>query len=280
MTRRAAATAAAALAAVVAALSGCSTTVAGTARPGTQLKSAALEDAKLAGAEREWVDVTGQGVALPRDTLVGTHYSPVPIPGAAIAHETLDGRARSCTIGPAVADGGRQGFLTAGHCATNAVGEQKLTGSDGLPVRALGAAVEAEFSRGLRDPATGYANDSAVIWTPAGSVAAIIAGTWPVAGVLSVAEVEALPKGAPVCFFGAVSGVACGPLLNSRDPGGVHFGSSAQGGDSGAAVFLVADGAAWLIGIMSSTDDYHPASTAALLAPALDRLHAEAITAR
>ena len=281
MTSRAAAIAAAALAAV-AALAGCSSTVAGTARPSAQLKSAALEDVKSAAAQRQWVDATGQGVELPRDSLKNAQYSPaaIPAPGVRITYQTFDGGTGGCTLGPAVRAGSREGFLTAGHCATDAVGPQRITGPDGLPVRDLGSAEDVAFSHGIPN-GTGFAEDSAVIWTDAGSPAAMIAGTWPVAGTLTVEEVRALPERTPICFAGAMTGgVACGPLLNARDPGGVHFGHAAEAGDSGAAAFLVdSEGSAWLVGIVSSTDDFRPESTAAYLDPALERLSVEAITA-
>ncbi|ULP45921.1 S1 family peptidase [Mycolicibacter virginiensis] len=283
MISRAAVSVAAALAAaaVTALSAGCSATVAGEARPSSELKAAALEDVAPVADQRVWVDVTGQGVSMPRDSLVGTQYSSSPRPGATITHDTVDGRTVGCTVGPAITAGDRQGFLTAGHCAMNATGPQQLTGPDGMPAHDLGVAVDAADSDGIPDPATGYADDSAVIWTPTGARASILAGTWPVAGTLMASEVRDLPMKTPICFYGAVTGIACGPLLSATDPGGVHFARTAKGGDSGAAAFVVdADGSAWLIGIMASSDDHRLASTATYLAPALDRLGAEAITAR
>ncbi|PQM53719.1 hypothetical protein C5U48_02600 [Mycolicibacter virginiensis] len=238
---------------------------------------------KPTAAQREWVDVTGQGVELPRDSLVNTQFNPAgtPIPGATITHQTNDGRTAGCTVGPAVTAGDRSGFITAGHCAVDAVGEQRLTGADGLPARALGIASEAEFSHGLTDPATGQAADSAIVWTAAGAGAATIAGTWPVAGTLSVDEIQDLAKGAPICFDGAVTGVACGPLINARATGGVHFAHAAKVGDSGAPAFVVDEaGSAWLLGVISSTANYAQASTATYLQPALDRLGVTVVTAR
>lgn len=280
MSGRAAAVTAALAAAVTALSAGCSSTVQGTARPGTELKAASVEVIAPAAPQREWVDVTGQGVSLPRDTSIGAQYSPVPKPGAATTFTAVGGGSGGCTLGPAVRAGSREGFITAGHCAFGATGPQQLSGSDGKPVRDLGRADDAAFSRGFPN-SSGYAQDSAIVWTAPGAGAALIAGTWPVAGTLTVDEVRALPVGTPICFAGAMTGgVACGPLLDARDPGGIHFGHAAEAGDSGAATFLVADGAAWLVGIMSSTDDDKPESTAALLAPALDRLGVEAITAR
>lgn len=282
MTGRAAAVTATALAVAAAALSaGCSATVAGEARPSSELKAAALEDVAPVADQRVWVDVTGHGVPMPRDSY-GAQFSltEVPVPGVTITYAAFDGGTGGCTLGPAITAAGRSGFLTAGHCALDAAGPQRLTGADGSPVRGLGSADEAVDTDGVPDD-SGYAYDSAVVWTPAGTRAGVIAGTWPIAGTLSVDEVRALPSRTPICFAGAMSGVACGPLLSAHDPGGIHFGRTAQTGDSGAAAFVVDDGgSAWLVGVMASTDDYRLASTATLLAPTLDRLGAEAITAR
>lgn len=280
MTRRRVSIAAVALAAA-AMSAGCSSTVAGQPRASAELKAASVEPTPTA-AQREWVDVSGQGVPMPRDSLVGTTYSPngAPMPGATITHTAFDGGTGGCTLGPAITAGGRQGFLTAGHCALDAAGPQQLTGPDGAPARELGVAVNAADTDGVPD-ATGYADDSAVVWAPVGPRASVIAGTWPVAGTLSVDEVRGIPPRAPICFYGSVSGVRCGALLSATDSGGIHFARTAKGGDSGAPAFVVdSDGSAWLVGIMASTDDHRLASTATLLAPTLGRLGAEAITGR
>ena len=282
MNRRAAVTAAGVAVAVSAAVAGCSTTVSGAARPSSELKAASVDATAPITPDtpqREWVDVSGKAVPMPREELGGTQYSLTPLPGASVRYRAFDGGTGICTLGPAVRVGAREGFVTAGHCALDALGPQQLTGPDGLPAHDFGIADDAAFSYGYPND-SGYAQDSALVWAEPGAGAAVMAGKWPVAGVLSVAEVRALPVGTPICFAGSVTGgAACGPLLDARDPGGIHLGRAAKTGDSGAAAFVVdTGGSAWLVGIMSSTDNDRPESTAALLAPALDRLDAEVIT--
>lgn len=230
-----------------------------------------------AGAEpdrAQWLDVTGQGEILPRDRLAPhAQLGDAPVPGGRVDHRD-PGRAdafATCTVGPAV-QGARRGFLIAGHCADrDEMIDQFLVPAQGSAWM-IGHAVEVRV-----DPAANI--DSAVVWTQeVPDSAARIAGTWPVAGVMPVADLQLLPAGVPVCFDGTISGVVCGPLRRAdRDGGMVQFDRAMDRADAGAAVFLVDQGhRATLIGILKGYGG--ATSVATPLAPTLQRLHAQALT--
>jgi len=220
--------------------------------------------------QREWADVSGQGKMRWDDGKPGRQqFSPLAIPGAAITHELTADEGDMCTLGPAVVGG----ILTAGHCHPPGDPTQYLNSSADQVRVALGPLAQA-----LDDEA---GQDSAVLWTSLvdRAASARIAGTWPVAGVMSMEAFKRLPEGpaTPVCFNGAKSGVQCGELLPSADDGRMLFAASSQRGDSGAPVFLVsaAAGHATLVGILEGGPPSR--SDATYLDPALARMDATAL---
>lgn len=173
-----------------------------------------------------WADVSGQGVEAPRDAVDKAQFSATPQPGVKVLHDiNAAGDMDMCTIGPAVSGG----YLTAGHCAkayspvqylqTTPTGDPHFLGTASAPVGPV---------------------DAAVIRTGAGDADATrIAGTWPVAGVLTRAGVQKLvPAGSMICIDGAVSGVRCGKRMADENQM-VQFAFEAQHGDSGSPVFVV-----------------------------------------
>lgn len=231
----------AALAAVVitaSALSACSTNAAPAPWPDSTPSPVAAETP-------EWQDVTGQGIEAPRDaTPYRAQFGLDPVPGIEIVHakSQTPGDTVPCTLGPAVA----QGYLTAGHCAKGYSATQYLVGSPTGDLNPLGTAESAQ------GPV-----DAAVIRTSQVTADATrIAGTWPVAGVLTAKGVrELVPVGSYVCIAGAVSGVKCGTRL-ADDNELVTYAIPTQEGDSGAPVFVVdtATHRAALIGIHQAGD--------------------------
>lgn len=267
-------TAAAALAAAVV-VSACAPSVDGrpvageTTRASSEVKSGSPPDTPAA-VQQVWEDVTGQGAELPRDSVDGAQFSRLPVPGSAIWHAPDTGTTLSvCTAGPTAIGPNGAAVLTAGHCGLGPRAGQQytLTAADGDTVP-LGTATGAvDDDRGV---------DSAIVSTPAAAaVPPLIADTWPVAGVLTVAGVEALPLGTPVCYAGAMSGVRCGPLTDTDDHGRLVFGTASEEGNSGSAVFLVSQGAAHLVAILEGGDAVSTQAT--YLAPALTRVAAAAL---
>jgi hypothetical protein len=122
--------------------------------------------------------------------------------------------------------------------------------------------------------------DITTIWPTVPAAAGItrIAGLYPVAGVLTKQAVKSLPADTPVCINGTRTGVHCGGLLSAGDAD-VRWAWDAtddNGGDSGAAVFLVdaADNAV-LIGVFhGNTADV---ASASYLDPALSSLGVEVV---
>lgn len=261
------------------AMSACSTSVAG--QPVSESDTPATEKVATQHADSHaprYVDVSGQGVALPRDS-DGFQFSATALPGVAVGHRKADDTVEGCTLGPAVSSKhDEQGFLTAGHCTANLAPTMQYlstsadTGSS-APIL-LGTAEQAQDA-----PSPSGYSDSAVIWTGTVDPAATrIANTWPIAGVMPVSAVKQLPAGTPICIDGAKSGVVCSPLI-SVDADFIRIGHVTQSGDSGAAVFVVDQtGNATLIGIHSGTESGR--SEATFLEPALQRLGATTLTAR
>lgn len=271
-----------ALAAVV---SGCAGTVAGTptlAAPppagSTELKSARVP--ALSPAPQQWLDVTDQGIELPRDAVDGAQYSATPVPGAVILHAPDSGNTLDlCSLGPAVRHrDGRVGFLTAGHCAIGhrAADQYVLPTAAGDPVL-LGRATAAVDN--------GHDTDSAVIYVdaPLHPDATLIAGVFPVTGTLSAVQVQALPKGTPICVNGARTGVDCGPLLQAT-PEDIRFTrdeGSESDGDSGAVAYVVSpDRSAKVVGLYQGclrADQTICAAT--YIQPTLERINVEIVRA-
>lgn len=234
----------AAAAAAAVALSACSTNAEPKPWP-TAGAAAATSTETVAKPAYTWENVTDQG-RVQRDDPVkgGDQWNPVPVPGIKIGRlsATDPSGTAKCTLGPAVA----AGFLTAGHC------------SDGKPTEQYAQVHpdgSAPLDLGVSEPTAGI--DAAVIKTQVSADATRIAGTWPVAGVLTSAGVRQLvPLGSFICFNGAISGVRCGERVADENEMLMYSAPSAHG-DSGAPVFVV-DGltrSAALVGILSEGDD-------------------------
>ncbi|WP_286151312.1 MULTISPECIES: hypothetical protein [unclassified Mycobacterium] len=253
-------------------MSACSTTgVAGDAVLATGSPITQKADI-LVPSESRYVDVSGK-VVVPRDSY-GSQYGTQPYPGIAIGQHQSDGSTKDCTLGPAVIGARGKGFITAGHC-------DQTPGGEVFVFADANAAEPVSISviTGAEDKPTpqGY-SDSAVIWTGAVDAGVTrIARRWPVVGVMTASEVRRLPAGTPICINGAWSGVVCSPLIAADDQY-VRTPRLAQGGDSGAAVFVVDQkGEARLVGIHSGFENGQDEAT--FLEPALQRLGATALTA-
>lgn len=258
-------------AAVALLVAGCSATGAATesAKPADDADQTATVADTAAAAESasgEWVDVTGQGPQLPKDS-DGNRYSATPAAGVVIFHWPSGGggEAGGCTLGPAVHEvgGDRSGFLTAGHCGEGEyTPEQYLAsgpGPDDVVAQPLGSMKRVDGGA-----------DVGVIWTSQAPNSSTIGG-FPVVGVMSEADLKALPKGTDVCVDGAVSGVTCAKFYGADDA--IHYGHT-QPGDSGAPVFLVNQKReAVLIGVHTG------AYTAAILDRVLSRNGLATVTA-
>lgn len=266
-----------ALAAAAAAVSACSTAVSGTPVSDTPNAPAAGAAVSVtpSGVTTRWIDVSGQGV-IAKDSH-GGQFGSLPYPGITILQQQGDESPKNCTLGPAVVDktSQRTGFVGAGHC-DDSPGGQTFVFADYAGTEAVPVGVYAN-SKDAPTP-LGY-SDSAVIWTRIlDPRSTLIAGTWPVDGVMPAADVRKLRAGTPVCIDGAKSGVVCSPLVGANNDY-ILTAPMTQPGDSGAAVFLVDEKTlqATLIGIHSGTEDGH--SEATFLEPALTRLGATALTA-
>lgn len=190
-----------------------------------------------------WQDVTGQGkVQFDRGNPKSQYGDPAP--GVSLLRGFDGVKPQLCSIGPAVVGG----FLTAGHCSTH--GDSTAPRVAGVEQFGETSADGDKVSLGTSTPAPDVV-DAAVIRTSAAAGVTKIAGTWPVAGVLTPAGVERLvPEGTPVCFDGAASGVVCGERIVDRD-GLAAFNAVSTDGDSGAPVFAVdSRGRAAVIGIL------------------------------
>lgn len=266
-----------ALAAAAAAVSACSTAVSGTPvsdTPNTPAAGATVSVSPSGSATR-WIDVTGQGVII-KDAR-GSQYGALPYPGSVITQRQADGSTKDCTLGPAVADktSQRTGFIGAGHCDDSPGGQTFVfadsAGAEPIPVGVYTDAQDAPTPQGY--------SDSAVIWTKTVDPrVTLLAGTWPVEGVMSVSDVHKLRAGTPICIDGAKSGVVCSPLI-AVDNDYVRSVPITEHGDSGGPVFVVDERTrrATLIGIVSGTENGQDEST--FLEPALTRLGAAALTA-
>lgn len=217
----------------------------------------------------EYVNVTGTVAP----TIAG-RWGATPRPGIKLRWRDAAGVPDMCTLGPAArgADG-RAGFLTAGHCAEEdpRVYLQPTAGGG------------ADFFGVVADRENSLDGDSAVVWTgtlPAGADH-LADGRFPIRGVMPLAEVQTLPPGTPICMDSTVSGVVCGGFIG-LDENWVQFRDRGQGGDSGSAVFVVDEtGSARLLGVYSGRPlRGSTTSIATHLDPILDRLQAEAVTAR
>lgn len=202
--------------------------------------SAAAESSAPAAPQKfEWADVTGQGHELPRDTSDHTQFSAEPTPGAKILHVTAGDAMNGCTIGPAVVGTGAQGrgFLTSGACARGATPLQYL---QTLPDGGITPWAEAQGPGSI-----------SAIWSARSAPGVTrIAGTWPIAGVLTAeGAYQLVREGAPVCINGATSGVRC---WARPDPQGqLKLDLPGTGQDTGSTAFVVdrATGHAVVLGV-------------------------------
>lgn len=273
----------AALAAAAAAISACTGPAAHTAAPAPVAISPTTASVQHVKTPPDWTDVSGGGVVVMDNSSVPTQYGASPQPGRVILSGYEPGSGWGfCTLGSAIrrVDGGRDGFLTAGHCGESDP-SQRLQASATLAGPAttviLGDVSDAQHD--VIDPATSTLSDSAAVWSGATDSASVrIAGTWPVAGVMTLDAIKKLPMGTSVCYNGARSGVKCGPLVNGDENGQLEFLGLSQKGDSGSPVFLVDKntGAATLVGILQGGDKAG-STFATYLEPALTRLHAVAL---
>jgi hypothetical protein len=254
------------VAAAVMLTAGCSSKVAGLpilADPASPKAAATTPSTTVsggggAGPVGELVDVSGKGVI--RRSADGARWAPSPEPGGLVSTPEA-----GCTLGAAVKRNGRSGFLIANHCVKSGAPQRVRINAEAQNPLLIGTAVEG-------DPMT----DSAVIWTEEAAGDSMIAGTWPVRGVLTVRQIDALADDTPICMNTATSGVTCGgKSMGSRT---VTTTAQVVPGDSGSAAFVVDSvGAAWLVGTV--TDNPGGRSMIRAAAPTLERLGATAITA-
>lgn len=222
----------AATAAAAVAVSACSGTAPAEPKPWPNAGNVAAAPTSAAVATEKpaftWKAVT---VEMPTDGN-GGQFGSAPFPGITLGQHQYNGKTKDCTAGPAVTDGSRTGFLTAAHC-NESPGENVFvfpSGADPVPVGTYPHANPPGFG------------DITAIWptVPAAPGVTRIADRFRIAGVLTAQAVKALPVGTPVCINGTRTGVHCGPLLSAgADLRWSWDDTDDNGGDSGAAVFLV-----------------------------------------
>ncbi len=168
-------------------------------------------------------------------------------PGAFIDVGTAESGG-SCTLGAGIRAGDRTGFVTAGHCGNGDGDMVRLDSVTGAPLGVLSDADESY------DSVAKVALDYAAVWTNAPAPNAATVAGLPVAGVMTREAAAKLPKGTPICFDGATSGVLCS-ALDFADTITMMTEGVGGRGDSGAPVFVVDGdtGAATLIGITSKS---------------------------
>lgn len=194
-----------------------------------------------------------------------------PAPGIKIRRDGPRDGPDICTLGPAVTVAGRPAFLTAGHCDDSGTLQYAQVNADDSEPLPLGPAVQAAIGG-----ASAEYSDSALIITHEAAADDAVVG-FPVAGELTVEQTRSLPRGTPICVAGAVSGTRCGAFIGAAD-GLIRFTRVTQPGDSGAPVFVVANGRATVIGVHKGLNDSGD-SIATFIAPALQRLGAQLVTA-
>lgn len=240
----------AAVAVATAALSGCSTGVAGQPVADPATDSSATVTVPTTAPETTWLTIPAEQAAT----------APKRIQ---LLQTAADGATKRCTAGPAVvaeAAAARRGYLAAGHC----------DGRPGSSVSADGEAVEPYTETRLGDRGV------TVTWGAA-NTAPTVAG-FRIAGVLKQDAVQRLPQGTPVCMDSNVSGVRCGAVVEN-DGTGIYLDLPAERGDSGAPLFLVSDrGTASLIGLAEQRSGAY--TFGAYLDPLLDEVGARALVDR
>ncbi|MFZ2240430.1 MAG: hypothetical protein WAV90_13010, partial [Gordonia amarae] len=210
-----------------------------------------------APAARADTDVFGPWVSIhdgpQHSPPLGFRPAEYPHTGVSIfASETDSAEANQCTVSWPVRDAdGDDAFLTAGHCA--GAGQDK----DQLWIRNReGAAVALPrlWDKKKFTDANGVFHDSARFYLPGAAPIndPSVAPGVSILGVMSVAEVQALPPGTQMCMNGARSGLSCGPFERAYVDAFEWHGTAVHG-DSGAPLFVVnRRGEALAVGMLSS----------------------------
>ncbi|KXP08809.1 hypothetical protein AXK60_09095 [Tsukamurella pseudospumae] len=226
---------------------------------------------------QQYLNVSGQGVAQ-LDHQLEQYGSPAP--GVKIALWDAQVHDRKCTIGPAIIAVGRTGFLTAGHCATpDTEHPERWSGAVGPVAAQVHPDGKGALELGVIEQISATPTDDAgVIWTRAAAGDDTIAGTWKVGGVMTVAPLQRLPAGTPVCVDGAISKVVCSPLVSVTGTQ-IRTRLATKEGDSGAPVFVVdaRTKSAILIGVHRGWEGNEGVATA--IEPILSRVGAKVVVA-
>jgi hypothetical protein len=227
--------------------------------------------------------VTNSWAALPaqpvpdseRDiSLLHPRFSATAAPGVGVWEQ---GTSKVCTLGPAVAptmSPASRGYLTAKHCdqpgEASAIIYADAAHTDARPL-------------GVYTPRKPEDVDATSLWLQSGTAAPASIAGHPVAGVLTNAAVKSLVSGsgpAPkVCVYGAVTGLACGDLIDADD-NEISVDIPTREGDSGGTVFLYDEGtrAVTPIGLVSGGSGSYTYAT--YLHTALRSLGAQLVTDR
>lgn len=205
-------------------------------------------------------------------SLLHPRFSATAAPGVGVWEQGTD---KVCTLGPAVAPTmnlDRRGYLTAKHCdqpgTAQAIIYADAAHADPRPL-------------GVYTPRKPNSLDATSLWLASDAATPASIAGHPVAGVLTDTALKELASGrapAPkVCVYGAVSGLACGDLIDADDRE-LTVDIPTREGDSGAAVFLYDEGtrAVTLIGLVSSGNDSFTYAT--YLDEALRELGAKLVT--
>ncbi|MDO3110465.1 chymotrypsin family serine protease [Mycobacteroides abscessus] len=225
-------------------------------------------DASASVASIRFRDVTGE-VDPPRDT-EGAQFGLTPLPGVRFSYYDAANEHQMCSLGPAIVDG----FLTAGHCtaALRPTPAELSTSQDAY----MSKQVRFGTVTGAADNG-GSVDSAAIRGVTVPAAATLIAGRYPVAGVLTRAGAFTLPPATPICLDGAKSGVICSPIHTAAGDY-LEFGNRSHDGDSGAAVFVVTpQDQALLIGILSGADSTGKYDQATYIEPVLQRLDAKVL---
>lgn len=157
-----------------------------------------------------------------------------------------------CTVSWPVTDSGNDNaFLTAGHCQNGDDATLWMHADDAKDGRIID--LPRLQSRQQYTDDSGVTHDSAVFYLRDGAKISddAIAPGVTLRGVFTVRQLQALPKGTPLCMHGARSGLTCGPMVRIGSDE-LEWGGLAVHGDSGAPVFAVnADGDAMAVGMLA-----------------------------